>query len=189
MEHRGWLNPAIAWFVMGLMHLCAVFGLAELSSAIPTAGAGYGFARNAMGRTAESATGLALVIEYVCAPTAIFTFIANYVLVFGILPEGTARSSSWRRLILFSWSFALLGWEGVEAHVRHQRYRRGGLLAFVMGMLSHFNLANLLGMPAAASLGASEALPFGLAGMRQQARLLRHDTRGGALFAVRSMAN
>ena len=62
-------------------------------------------------------------------------------------------------------------------------------IAFVMGMLPHFNLANLLDMPATASLGASEALPFDLAGMRQQARFLRHDARGGALFAVRSMAN
>ena len=89
MEHGGWLGLAIAWLIMGLMYLCTVFGLAELSSAIPTAGAGYGFARSAMGRTAGFATGLALVIEYVCAPAAISTFIANYILALGLLPEGT----------------------------------------------------------------------------------------------------
>ena len=89
MEHGGWLGLAIAWLIMGIMYLCTVFGLAELSSAIPAAGAGYGFARSAMGRTAGFATGLALVIEYVCAPAAISTFIANYILALGLLPEGT----------------------------------------------------------------------------------------------------
>lgn len=76
-----------------------------------------------------------------------------------------------------------------ESGYRLVRHGAPAIAWFVMGMLPHFNLANLLDMPAVASLGASEALPFGLAGMRQQARLLRHDARGGALFAVRSMAN
>ena len=39
MEHGGWLGLAIAWLIMGIMYLCTVFGLAELSSAIPAAGA------------------------------------------------------------------------------------------------------------------------------------------------------
>ena len=87
MANGGWLGLAIAFAVMGIMYACTVFGLAELSSAIPTAGAGYGFARSAMGKTGGFATGLALTIEYICAPAAISTFIANYIVSLGILPE------------------------------------------------------------------------------------------------------
>ena len=82
----GWLGLAIAFFAMGLMYLCTVFGLAELSSAMPTAGAGYGFARSALGRLGGFATGLALTIEYVCAPAAISTFIVNYIVSLGFAP-------------------------------------------------------------------------------------------------------
>jgi hypothetical protein len=47
---RGRLGrPAHRTILMAIMYTCMVFGLAELSSALPVAGAGYGFARRALG--------------------------------------------------------------------------------------------------------------------------------------------
>ena len=45
LSEGGWGGLLIAFVLMGLMYTCMVFGLAELSSTLPTAGAGYGFAR------------------------------------------------------------------------------------------------------------------------------------------------
>jgi len=50
IANGGWAGMAIAFVVMGAMYLFMVLGLAEMSSAMPTAGAGYGFARRAMGK-------------------------------------------------------------------------------------------------------------------------------------------
>jgi ethanolamine permease len=61
------------------MYTAMVFGLAELSSTIPTAGGGYGFARRAMGPWGGFLTGTAILIEYAIAPAAIATFIGGYV--------------------------------------------------------------------------------------------------------------
>jgi ethanolamine permease len=48
-----------------------VLGMAELSSALPTAGGGYTFARRALGPWGGFATGTAILIEYAIAPAAI----------------------------------------------------------------------------------------------------------------------
>lgn len=53
-------------------------GLAELASAIPVAGAGYGFARRALGPLGRFATGTAILIEYAIAPGAIAVCIGGY---------------------------------------------------------------------------------------------------------------
>ena len=66
IAHGGWFGLTVAWLLMGVMYLCTVFGLAELSSALPTAGGGYGFARCALGRAAGFATGL-LCLSNTCA--------------------------------------------------------------------------------------------------------------------------
>ena len=62
IANGGWLGLCIAFVAMGLMYGCTVFGIAELSSALPTAGAGYGFARRALGKTGGFVTGLAVLI-------------------------------------------------------------------------------------------------------------------------------
>ncbi len=64
LAEGGWGGLLIAFLLMGLMYVCMVFGLAELSSTLPTAGAGYGFARRALGPLGGFATGMAILIEY-----------------------------------------------------------------------------------------------------------------------------
>ena len=48
LAEGGWGGLLIATVLMAIMYTAMVFGLAELASAIPVAGAGYGFARRAM---------------------------------------------------------------------------------------------------------------------------------------------
>ena len=79
LDQGGWGGLLIATLLMGLMYTCMVFGLAEMSSALPVAGAGYGFARRSMGPLGGFATGMAVLIEYAVAPAAIAVFIGGYV--------------------------------------------------------------------------------------------------------------
>ena len=47
LAEGGWGGLLIATLLMATMYTCMVYGLAELASTIPVAGAGYGFARRA----------------------------------------------------------------------------------------------------------------------------------------------
>ena len=47
LAQGGWGGMFIATLLMATMYLCMCFSLSELSSMIPTAGGGYGFARSA----------------------------------------------------------------------------------------------------------------------------------------------
>jgi hypothetical protein len=69
----------IATVLTAIIYTAVVYSLAELSAAIPVAGAGYGFARRAMGVWGGFLTGTAIVIEVAIAPAAIATFIGGYV--------------------------------------------------------------------------------------------------------------
>ena len=75
----GWGGLLIATVLMATMYTTMVFALAELSSTIPTAGGGYGFARRALGPLGGFMTGTAILIEYAIAPAAVATFIGGYV--------------------------------------------------------------------------------------------------------------
>ena len=75
LAEGGWGGLLIAALLMGVMYTCMVFGLAEMSSALPVAGAGYGFARRALGPWGGFLTGTAILIEYAIAPAAIVCFI------------------------------------------------------------------------------------------------------------------
>jgi len=75
LGEAGWGGFMLAAVAMAIMYLTLVLTLAELSSALPTAGAGYSFARQAMGVTGGFVTGLAILIEYALAPAAIVIFI------------------------------------------------------------------------------------------------------------------
>ncbi|HCB42956.1 MAG TPA: ethanolamine permease, partial [Pseudomonas sp.] len=79
IAQAGWAGFAIAAVLMGLMYLTLVLSLAEMSAAIPAAGGGYSFARQAMGPTGGFLTGLAVLIEYALAPAAIVIFIGSAV--------------------------------------------------------------------------------------------------------------
>jgi ethanolamine permease len=74
-----------ATVLMAVMYTAMVFGLAELGSALPTAGGGHTFARRALGPWGGYATGVAVLIEYAVAPAAIATFIGAYVESLGLI--------------------------------------------------------------------------------------------------------
>ncbi|MDQ3505340.1 MAG: ethanolamine permease, partial [Actinomycetota bacterium] len=84
LEQGGWGGLLIATVLMAIMYTCMVFGLAELASALPVAGAGYAFARRALGPLGGFATGTAILIEYAIAPGAIAVFIGGYVEALGL---------------------------------------------------------------------------------------------------------
>ena len=165
MANGGWLGLAIAWLVMGIMYLCTVFGLAELSSAIPTAGAGYGFARSAMGRTGGFATGLALVIEYVCAPAAISTFIANYIQSLGLFPDVPNIVFVIVAYAIFTGIHIIGVGEALKLMFVITAVALVALVVFVVGVVPSFDPANLFDMAADGSAGSSSLLPMGFAGL------------------------
>ena len=71
LEQGGFGGLLIATLLMAAMYTFMVLGIAELSSAIATAGGGYGFARRAMGPLGGFLTGTAILLEYAIAPVAI----------------------------------------------------------------------------------------------------------------------
>jgi ethanolamine permease len=75
----GWGGFVIAAALMLAMYAALVLSLAEMSAAIPAAGGGYSFARQAMGPSGGYITGLAVLIEYALAPAAIVIFIGSAV--------------------------------------------------------------------------------------------------------------
>ncbi|QIL86952.1 amino acid permease (plasmid) [Vibrio sp. HDW18] len=79
IAQAGWGGFVIAAVLMGIMYLALVLSLAEMSAAIPAAGGGYSFARQAMGPMGGFLTGLAVLIEYSLAPAAIVIFIGSAV--------------------------------------------------------------------------------------------------------------
>ena len=62
IAEAGWGGFVIAAALMGLMYFTLVLSLAEMSAAIPAAGGGYSFARQAMGPVGGYMTGLAVLI-------------------------------------------------------------------------------------------------------------------------------
>lgn len=109
LAQGGWGGMFLATLLMATMYLCMCFSLAELSSMIPTAGGGYGFARSAFGPWGGFLTGTAILIEYAIAAIAL----------------------------------------GV----------------FLVAMVPHFSLANLLDIPVTEAKGSSTFLPFGYVGI------------------------
>lgn len=163
IAYGGWLGLAIAFVLMGAMYTCTVLGVAELSSAIPTTGAGYGFARRAFGPFGGFMTGLAVLVEDVCAPAAISTFIANYLDALGVV-SGDAQ-----HLLVVAACFAIfialhivgVG-EALKVIMGITVVAAVALVAFVVGVAPSFQPSNLFDIAPAA--GGSVALPFGVAG-------------------------
>lgn len=79
LERAGFGGMLLATIIMGLMYMCLVLSLAEMSSSLPTAGGGYSFARRALGPLGGFLTGTAILLEYAIAPAAIAIFIGGYV--------------------------------------------------------------------------------------------------------------
>ena len=163
LAEGGWGGLLIATILMGIMYTCMVFGLAELSSTIPTAGGGYGFARRALGPLGGMATGTAILIEYAIAPAAIVVFIGGYVESLGLL----GITSGPLVYLVFYLVFVGIHLYGVGEALKVMFVITAiavvALLAFVVGMIPKFDAGNLTNI--AAEGGNSDFLPFGIAGV------------------------
>jgi ethanolamine permease len=162
LAEGGWGGMLVATLLMGTMYTAMIFALAELSSTIPTAGGGYGFARRAMGPLGGFATGTAILIEYAIAPAAIATFIGGYV-------ESLIGIGGWLVYLAFYLIFVGIHLYGVGEALKVMFAITAiavvALLVFVVGMIPQFEVANLFNIEATNAAGASSFLPFGLVGL------------------------
>lgn len=161
----GWGGLLVAFALMGLMYTCMVFGLAELSSTLPTAGAGYGFARRALGPLGGFATGTAVLIEYAVAPAAIATFIGGYIEALGLF----GLTNSWPVYLVTYLVFMGIHMYGVgEALKLMFGITAIAVLALgvtVVALLPHFDVSNLFDVVPDGSAGSSAFMPMGYAGV------------------------
>jgi ethanolamine permease len=162
LAEGGWGGLLVATLLMGTMYTAMVFALAELSSTIPTAGGGYGFARRAMGPWGGFMTGTAILIEYAIAPAAIATFIGGYV-------EALIGVGGWVVYLAFYLIFVGIHLYGVGEALKLMFAITAiavvALLVFVIGMIPQFEVANLFDIDPTNAAGASSFLPFGLVGL------------------------
>jgi ethanolamine permease len=165
LAEGGWGGLLIATLLMGTMYLCMVLGLAELASALPTAGAGYGFARRALGPLGGFATGTAILIEYAIAPAAIAVFIGGYVEALGLF----GLTNAWPVYLVCYLIFVGIHLWGVGEALRVMFVITGvamvALVAFIVGMVPRFDPANLFDIEPTAAAGASAFLPYGYMGV------------------------
>ncbi|UGY90475.1 ethanolamine permease [Streptomyces gobiensis] len=166
LAEGGFGGLAIATVLMGLMYTCLVFSLAELSSILPTAGGGYGFARRALGTWGGFLTGTAILIEYILAPAAISVFIGGYVESLGLF----GLESGWPvYLACFAIFIGVHLW-GVGEALRFSFVVTGiaviVLIIFSIGALTHFDAASLTDIKGDGdAFGANSWLPYGLLGI------------------------
>ena len=162
LAQGGWGGMLIATLLMATMYLCICFSLAELSSMIPTAGGGYGFARSAFGPWGGFLTGTAILIEYTIAPAAIAVFIGAYC-------ESLFGVGGWIVYLVFYVTFIAVHIVGVGEALKLMFVITAvavlALAVFLVAMVPHFSVTNLFDMPATQALGASAFLPFGYMGI------------------------
>jgi ethanolamine permease len=162
LAEGGWGGLLIATLLMATMYTAMVFGLAELSSTIPTAGGGYGFARRAMGPWGGFATGTAILIEYAIAPAAIATFIGGY--VESLIGIGGIVVYLFFYLVFVGIHLYGVG-EALKLMFAITAIAVVALAAFVIGMIPLFDPSNLFNIEPTNAVGASSFLPFGLVGI------------------------
>lgn len=162
LAEGGWGGLLIATLLMATMYTTMVFALAELSSTIPTAGGGYGFARRALGPWGGFMTGTAILIEYAIAPAAIATFIGGY---FDTL-IGFGGPVVYLLCYLVFIGIHLYGvGEALKVMFAITVVAVVALAAFVIGMIPQFDASNLLNIDPTNAAGASSFLPFGWVGI------------------------
>jgi ethanolamine permease len=150
---------------MAVMYTCMVLGLAELSSALPVAGAGYGFARRALGPLGGFATGTAILIEYAVAPAAIVIFIGGYVEALGLF----GLTNSWPVYLVAYAIFVGIHLRGVGEALKVMFAITAvavvGLVVFSVAMIPKFDVDKLFDIVPTDAAGASDFIPFGYAGV------------------------
>ncbi|GEC98927.1 ethanolamine permease [Kocuria varians] len=161
----GWGGLLIAFVLMGVMYTCMVFGLAEMSSTLPTAGAGYGFARRALGPLGGFATGTAVLIEYAVAPAAIATFIGGYIEALGLF----GLTNSWPVYLVTYLVFMGIHMRGVGEALKLMFGITAvavlALVVTVVALIPHFDAANLFDIVPNDAAGSSAFLPMGYTGV------------------------
>ncbi|SET24303.1 ethanolamine permease [Geodermatophilus poikilotrophus] len=165
LAEGGFGGLLIATVLMAVMYTAMVFGLAELGSALPTAGGGYTFARRALGPWGGYATGVAVLIEYAIAPAAIATFIGAYVESLGLFG---ITDGWWVYLVVYALFIGihLMGvGEALKAMFAVTVVALAGLVVFLVGAVPRFEAGNLLDIAPTDAAGASAFLPYGLIGV------------------------
>jgi ethanolamine permease len=165
LAEGGWGGLLIAVALMATMYTTMVFGLAELASTIPVAGAGYGFGRRALGPLGGFATGTAILVEYAIAPAAIVVFIGGYIEALGLF----GLQSGWPIYLVCYLVFVGVHLYGVGEALKLMfgitAVAVVALVAFVIGMIPKFDPSNLVDIAPTDAAGASSFLPFGFAGI------------------------
>ena len=166
LAQGGFGGLGIAMALMGVMYACMVFSLAELSSVLPTAGGGYGFARRALGPWGGFLTGTAILIEYVLAPAAISIFIGDYVESLGLF----GLTSGWPVYLACFLVFIGIHLWGVGEALRFSFVVTGiavaALIVFAVAAFTDFDASRLNDIPVdAGAFGANSWLPMGLLGI------------------------
>ncbi|EMK6930028.1 ethanolamine permease [Vibrio alginolyticus] len=161
IAQAGWGGFLIAAIAMAVMYFALVLSLAEMSAAIPAAGGGYSFARQAMGPTGGFFTGLSVLIEYALAPAAIVIFIGSAVNeLVGI--DGPVVYA------LFYAVFIAIHMAGVGEALKVMMVISGlavlAILITAAVLIGHFDVNNLFDI-APATAQATEILPFGWYGV------------------------
>ncbi|WP_350607792.1 ethanolamine permease [Pseudoalteromonas sp. MER144-MNA-CIBAN-0113] len=162
IAEAGWGGFAIAAVLMAIMYLTLVLSLAEMSAAIPAAGGGYSFARQAMGPTGGYLTGLAVLIEYALAPAAIVIFIGSAVEAL------TGFNGPWV-YALFYLVFVGIHLAGVGEALKVMMVISGlavlAIVATAVVLITNFDATNLFDVAVTDAAGASEFLPLGWYGV------------------------
>jgi len=158
----GWGGFAIASVLMGLMYYTLVLSLAEMSAAIPAAGGGYSFARQAMGPAGGYLTGLAILIEYALAPAAIVIFIGSAVnALIGV--DGPLIYA------LFYLVFISIHLAGVGEALKVMMVISGlavfAIIATAVVLIGEFDVNHLYDIAVTDAAGASEFMPMGWYGV------------------------
>jgi ethanolamine permease len=165
LAEGGFGGLLIAVVLMAVMYTAMVFGLAELGSALPTAGGGYTFARRALGPWGGYATGVAVLIEYAVAPAAIATFIGAYVESLGLFG---ITDGWWVYLAVYALFVGvhLMGvGEALKAMFAVTVVALAGLVVFLAGAIPRFDGELLLDIAPTDAAGASAFLPYGVIGI------------------------
>ncbi len=158
----GWGGFVIAAILMGLMYFTLVLSLAEMSAAIPAAGGGYSFARQAIGPAGGYLTGLAVLIEYALAPAAIVIFI-------GAAVESLIGLDGPIVYAVFYAVFVGIHLAGVGEALKVMMVISGlavfAILATALALIPHFDAANLFDIAPTEAALSSTFLPYGIFGV------------------------
>jgi ethanolamine permease len=160
----GWGGLLIATVLMGVMYTCMVFGLAEMASTLPTAGAGYGFARRALGPLGGFATGVAVLIEYAVAPAAIAVFIGGYIEALGLFGLTNGWYIYLAAYVIFVGVHLYGVGEALKLMFAITLVAVAALIATVVGLIPKFDAGNLTNIDPDGSAMSGALLPFGITG-------------------------